>query len=414
MKDTIGRWLVVFLTLFPSPLLFSSNFHEHLFSLPFPENIASQHEAIFALPEEQQHLSIIFPDHFLTERDLRKKLHLRWSKKETQGITLDTTLSALCHTLPGDPKDNLRQLLAFAASTKKCEKLKLFDYETSETLRKNLLLALPKENFLKIYEAYFNEEPLANRTVISATVTRRFFDRAQHQKYHALIRLAAQYQTQLIYRVSLQRTQFLKKGLALSKEVLELLEGDHIGGIDVVGSLLEATYSYPYTKQEMQTRLVELFEYIHKNHLIVVFHLFEDQSDDAFYAALQETLKNWNKPLCIEVGHVAHITPEWIDLFAANPALHPLFHINVASNQLLHNIPLSHLKKIGHSLLKKGFPVVLGSDGRGILPGSSYLEQKELLALPISRFSLLSLRDTLFSSRKCNTKKWTESSEPVY
>lgn len=391
-----------FVLFFPSTFLFSSNFHEHLFSVPFPSHIATEHEAIFSLPEEKQSLSCFFS----TETELRKKLSLQWDAKQIQGITLETTLKTLCYILPGSPKKNLQKLLTFTATKKSPCSLRKFDYETCETLRKNIFLALPIDPFLRIFTSYFQEEPLINREVISATVTRRFFLPKQKTKHVALVHLARRFNTRLIYTVSLQRTTLLKKGIALPEEVLAQLHDRTIGGIDIVGSLYEETYTYPFTKQEMQKRLCSLFDFIQRHHLVVVFHLFEGQNDGPFYNALKETLTTWNKPLFLEVGHIASLNKEWIHLFASNPSLHTLFHCNPQSNAFLQDTPIPQLKKLTQALVKEGFPVVMGSDGRGILPASSYREQKRLISTRFSTFSFLS--NVLF------TKKWTESPEPVY
>ena len=404
------RRLALTLFFFQTTFLFSSNFHEHLFALPFPQHIAQEHRVIFSLPDDKQRLSSVFP----TVEALHKKLSLQWKGKNIRAITLDTTLKTLCHALPGKPEENLLKLLTYTSTQKSSCTFRKFDYESCELLRKSILLSLPIDPFLRIYDAYFKQEPLINREIISATVTRRFFALNQQKKHVALLHLASSYHTRLIYRVSLQRNTLLKQAIALPKEVLSLLITQQIGGIDVVGSLQEATYTYPYTKHKIQSRLKTLFDFAHHHHLVIVFHLFEECNDDPFYLALKETLSTWNKPLFLEVGHIATINQEWIELFASTPTLHTLFHLNPQSNHLLHDTPISHLKKVAKHLLKKGLPVALGSDGRGILPASSYQEQKALFTTRFAFFSFLSLRENFFPSKYLLTKKWTESPEPVY
>lgn len=375
-----------FLLFFYTSHLFSSNFHEHLFSVPFPSHIAKQHEAIFAIPEEKQTLSCFFSSH----SELQKKLNLHWDAKLTQEITLKTTLKDLCIALPGLPQKNLQTFLTFISTNQSPRAQRKFDYETCETLRKNLFLALPLDPFLRIFAAYFQDEPLINRRVISATVTRRFFAPDQTAKHAALMRLAQRFNTKLIYRVSLQRAALLNKGIALPQEVIAKLCDQTIKGIDVVGSLNEETHTYPQTKGEMQTRLHTLFEFAHTHELVIVFHLFEERHDGPFYSALKETLATWNKPLFLEIGHIASLSEEWMRLFASNLNLRTLFHLNPQSNLLLQDTTLAHLKNLAQTLIKRNFPVVMGSDGRGILPASSYEEQRQLVPADFSTASFLS------------------------
>ncbi len=396
---SVRRAIAVFLiVLFKTLTLFSSNFHEHLFSLPFPQQIASEADEIFSLPKDQQRLARFFP----TIESVRFKLR-PFKDPKLPMLSLQMTLKELCCALEGNPKENLQAILTMHTTREDSSKQRQLEYELCETMRKEILLSLSNEPFLRIYEAYFKEEPLVNRRVISATATQRFF--AQDAKMRSLLQLAQNYGSELVLRVSLQRTVLLEKGLNFSSDVLPLLKRHAIAGIDIVGSLKEMEAAYPYTEEQMQKRLLELFEFVSKHHLVLVFHMFEASSDGPFYTAFQRALQAQQSPLYLEVGHIAELTPRWLDVLTSNPAVHILFHVNPTSNALLHGISAAKLSTLIRLISQKGVPVALGSDGRGILPRSSYQEQIELLPATLSPYSFLSLYHSLFVSKKLYTKQ---------
>lgn len=383
------RYLIVLLLLLVASLrTYGSNFHEHLFSLPTANDIAESADAIFNLSEEDQSLSSIFE----SERDVKRFLAFKLGK-EHEGAS-PKTLKQLSLIMGPDGKKNLLELLSFPERGTLEERQLL--YVDIEDLRKQIFLSLSSDEVIKIFARYFVHEPIINRQVVSATVTRRFFDEDQDGKYRRLRLLAEQYGSKLVYRVSLQRTVLLNKGIDLTPKVFKLIEEGEIGGIDVVGSLNEKKHVYEGSIDEISKRLTHLFDFISDRTLVLVFHLFEGMNDGPFYEALEKALRSYQKPLYLEVGHVAYLDTRWIEIFSSNPELNVMFHVNVQSNRLLQNRPLFQLRSTVKKLLAAGFSVVPGSDGRGILPGATYTEQVGLLECSLHDKSFLSSCGSLY------------------
>lgn len=383
-------FLVFFCALIPFFNGYGSNFHEHLFSLPTPDNILASSGAIFALPEKQQRLSLIFNTDGDLHRFIRCKQGVKLADDFLKRGGISQTLTDLCTAMGKTQQEGFASVLAFDVSEESSLEEKQRLYVDLEEVRKMVVLSLPCSEVEKIFARYFEEEKLLNRQVISATVTRRFFDLGQDNKYLKLKALAARYGSNLVYRVSLQRMVLLEEGIAFNPEVLALIESGEIGGIDIVGSLGEKQYVYPQSQEVIEEQLLLLFNYISDRSLVLVFHLFEALNNDLFYKALEKTLRAYRRSLFLEVGHIAHLNEHWIDVFAANPSLKVLFHVNLCSNQVLQGRSLAEIKQTVESLLSLGFPVVPGCDGRGILPGASYLEQVNLLGCALHHKSFLS------------------------
>ncbi len=375
-----------------SAWLSASNFHEHLFSLPSPRDIREASEEIFLLPEKKQRLSEMFKN----SEELYRFLKYKWNEDEAKDFVenggYDKTFLQLCQNFKGSPKANLEKILAYDFDeTAPIEDRRLL-YIDLEDIRKTLFLGISAKGLENIFRHYFEHESLVNRRIISATVTRRFFGCDQNKKYRRLRDLAQKYGTQLVYRVSLQRQDLLKTGIALNQESFCLLKKGEIGGIDLVGSLQEKTYVYSQSQAAIEEKLVLLFDYISDHSLVLVMHLFEGENKDSFYQALENVLKTYRKPILLEIGHIACIDSRWIGIFASNPNLNVLFHVNARSNQLLHDCSVERLQQTVHKLNAAGFPVVPGCDGRGILPGATYCEQVALLDCPLHDKSFLSMK----------------------
>jgi len=369
-------WFFISLIFLVGVDLKASNFHEHLQSLPFPRNFAEEADAIFAIPDNVQ----LFLNESLGFIDDDTDNIIR-----SEGLTY--TLSELCETLDSDKKVALEKLLSFDDGIDDIQ-LRRATYKYIETLRKNILLALSPEVVERIFERYFNEEPLCNREVISATMTRRFFEPSQRDKHTRLYSLAKRYGTELYYNVALQRKVLLKDGVVVTENSQRLLEKNAIKAIDVVGSIGEgngATNVKPlYSQGDIEQRLRDLFEYASEHSTSLVLHAFEAGNEGVFYDALRHVITSYTKPLKLEFGHVAYITEDWADIIISNPYITPCFHANIQSNRVLCDVSLVDLHKKVKALQNKEVPVFLGSDGRGILAGSSYHEQSKLLDIETS------------------------------
>ncbi|MGM0440250.1 MAG: hypothetical protein ACQEP8_03945 [Chlamydiota bacterium] len=389
MKKTI---LIFFCGLFLASSLRGANFHEHLISLPFPEHFRVASSAIFALPANDQE----FSKSFESEEELASYLRTStaWDQDSIEDFLSlygnSATIRDFCSFMEGEPSDNLVSLLSFSVSANASLTVRQQAYISIENMRKQILLSLSGSEFLRIFEAYFKEDSLANRRVISATITRRFFEDDQEGKYWRLRALAQQYGSKLVYRVSLQRNRLLKSGILLSDKTKNLIEEGEIGGVDIVGSLREREYTYPFNVEDMEYHLRSILDYMAEQQSVLVFHLFEGVNSDKFYDILEKVLLNYDKEVLLEVGHIAYLDKHWLDVFAANPRLRVIFHLNLASNRELKAIATEELKKKVLMIQAAGFNVVSGSDGRGVLKGSSYAEQQALIETPLAKDSFLS------------------------
>ncbi|MBJ7450264.1 MAG: hypothetical protein JHC93_07910 [Parachlamydiales bacterium] len=371
--------------------LSASNFHDHLFSIPFAKNFSRVASSIFRIPSKELKLT----DFFKNEDELTNFIEVRWGKPAALIFThqggFKQSLIDLCLSMPGDPSHNLERILTLESNEKTAVPLRQKEYIAIEDMRKKILLALPADDFEEVYRGYFRSDPLCNRRYISAAVTRRFFTESQDEKRERLMALAIKENTRLVYRVSLQREELMDDGVKFPNHVMDLLLNKSIGAIDVVGSLRENQYSYPDVKL-VQSRIRELFDFVRQHHISLVFHLFETCNNDNFYQGLEDVLRLVDRPLQIEVGHIARLDDRWIDIFASNPNLDMMFHVNVVSNMRLHGLTIEKLRETVFNLRQKGFKVVPGSDGRGILPSSSYVEQKVILACPLDDIAMISAR----------------------
>lgn len=352
----------------------ASNFHEHLFSLPFVENIVSKANSIFALPDNAQKLSLFFK----SPEQLKAFLYTKWEHQKVDEFIasggFDKTLSELCHFFPGSGQENLKRILSLDIALPAT--LRRICYEIIETIRKDILLVLPDEEFLSIYEDYLKNEPLINRKVISATATRRFFETQKPQK---LISLCKSYGSRLFFRLSWQRLRLLYEDFRPGPTIHKLIESRIIRGIDLVGSLNEEKIAYHLSKKEIEKKLRSLFDFSSNLGLVLVLHIFEEANNDIFYEALKNVVGSYKKNLYLEIGHLTLINKKWLNIFSSNPKLKCLFHVNAASNMILQNQTAASLKEKIHLLSSYHFPVAIGSDGRGILPGSSWKEQATIL-----------------------------------
>lgn len=380
--------LLLWILTIPS-LIWSSNFHEHLFSLPFPSNIVSVAPFIFAFPSDHQQLS----NYFDQEQDLAMFIAPKWDAESCKEFIRQQgykkTITQLCQHMPGDLIQNLEKFLSFDSDSLTPFQCKQKNYIAIEKMRKEILLHLPKDKVKIIFEEYFKEEPLINRQFISASVTRRFFQADQENKYLLLQELATQYGSKLVYHISLQREELMNEGINFNNHILSLLFDHKIYALNVVGSLKEKDYSYTQEPLVISQRIKELFNFVSKHSIVLIFHLFEEACDDPFYAALKNVLIHYKKSLYLEIGHLAHINDDWLKILSSNPYLHVLFHANIRSNQELQGLSIEQLREKVLLIQKYGFSVVPGSDGRGILPRSSYQEQMHLLQCSLDTVGFL-------------------------
>ncbi len=356
-----------------SGALFASNYHEHLFSLPFKDNFYSVSPAILRVGREIP-LKKVFP----TETQWMEFMLEKYpQEQEKYDYWCKRSLTEFINSREKDPQEALIDLMDFDSFLGcSCPKRQI-GYECIENLRKATLLALPTQEFLQIYQEYFQQEPLVNRQVVYATVSGRLFESGQLAKAKQLKKLASNFKTVLLYRVSLQRHRLISKGVqAISSAVRQQIKSKLITAVDLVASLYEQPGDYLGQERQIAEKIKELFDFIDKYQTVLYLHAFEAASEGGVYTALQKVLANYKRPLRISIGHINALTDEWLEAWKSFPSTKIHFHSCPASAYYLHGFSYQEMKKQIHKIQRKGLPVTLGSDGRGILPQSSWEELK--------------------------------------
>lgn len=147
-------------------------------------------------------------------------------------------------------------------------------------------------------------------------------------------------------------------------------------GIDITGSIREGAESAkinPKALEFYRKNLGFIFDFSHRTNTAVRIHAFEGANQGPFYDAFWETLAEKQAtgtlPRQIRVGHIHSLTNEDIGRFGRLPrSTAVVFEVNLGSNQATQSsfeIP-QMVKKI-ETLHNRGFRVVLGADGFGIL-----------------------------------------------
>ncbi len=353
----------------------ASNFHEHLFSLPFKENFFGLENKLFT-PQ----LSIAVEDVIKYDSFWKTVAKKNWPHLTDRFINFkDASLEELYSASGMDnKKDFLLAILDFDTYLDLSKEEKRAAYQVSENLRKTILLNLDQEDFLKVFKRYFETELLVNRKVISATCTRRFFK--DENKAQALQELAMKYGTELVYRCSIQRSAFVNQGVNdLPDYILSAINQRIILGIDIVASINETPQDHLEKEIQIIEKLEELFRFTQKNDLVLFMHAFEGTNQGPFYRAMQKALTNIKGPLYLEIGHSQWINTKWIKFLKSLPSVYTVFHCCPSSGVHLHDTDIAKLQSVSKEIRSHGFSLFLGSDGRGILPNSSFLEMQALI-----------------------------------
>lgn len=359
-----------------------NNYHDHIYAIPLAKDFTAQVDAILSLKTKSQ----VFSNFFESEQELSTYLQDAFSLSP-ESVTailkekgLKLTLKELFEKLEGDPKNHLEKMLT--ANPKSTDHFAA--YKNAEKFRLRLLLSLDQLVVNKIFESYFSSELAVNRSVMDVSVSLPLEESTQRLKLVSLLELAKKYGSNLSYFASIPRQNFEKEGFVIPLPIEELRQLGILKGVDISGSITEVLgYSAPDLKSDLiKKNLTLLLTYISENHLSLKVHAFEGANSGPFYDALRDVLKNYKGPSFeLRIGHIAKLSKDWCDFFKT---LHALISVkieaNIASNLYLNSsVTLGDLKKNIEMAKEYSFPVNLGSDGRGILQGSSYLEQKELL-----------------------------------
>lgn len=361
----------------------SNNYHDHIYSIPLAKDFSVQIDAIMALKPKSQMLSNFFEN----EQDLSHYLQDQFSLN-AESVTvilkekgMKLTLKELFEKLGGDPKVHLEKLVT--ANSKSPDHFTA--YKNAEKFRLRFLLSLDQNAVHKIFESYFANEPLPNRSTMDVSVSLPLEETPQRPKLVSLLELAQRNGSQLSYFASIPRQNLEKESFVIPLPIEEMRQQGLIKGIDISGSITEVLgYSAADTKSDaLKRNLTMIVNYASENRLSLKVHAFEGTNSGPFYDALKDVLKSYKGPgLELRIGHIAKLSKEWCDfLKTLGASIAIKMEASIASNIYLNSsVSLGDLKKNIEMIKEYSYPVFFGSDGRGILSGSSYLEQMELLA----------------------------------
>lgn len=367
--------LIVLLAVLNTLTCWASNFHEHFSSLFLADNFASLGSDVFSIPVEEQLLSktLVTYERYL----LFMKVNFDLSEEAArQTVTPEDfahlTIKDLCHSLPGDPVENFRHFVFIEKVGKGLSSADVRKiYATQEDIRTHWIKSLSSEHLIRLYRHYFEADQYQNWKEMHISIPEVFLHDPVHQwRYSTFTAMAMHYKAKVKTFVSVRRDKI--------KSAIKRLEGDHgIDGLDITSSLFEDNQEFEMDKMKKVKAelLTNLLDFMSETKQELRIHAFEAANTGPFYDILKFALENHRRPVRLRIGHINHITPEWLDLMAKNKNLDIRFDVNGASNFWLHSTPVAEVLKKIRMIHSYGFKTNLGSDGRGILPGSSYLEQ---------------------------------------
>ena len=180
---------------------------------------------------------------------------------------------------------------------------------------------------------------------------------------------------------SFTRTTLASAPSDFEKRLADAEAAVHAGwlhGIDLVGSLSDASFQGG-EKAVLKANLLALFASSQKHGYGIRIHAFESTSTGVFYDALREAL--WGCilkrvfPPVLRIGHIRHLDSAFLSQmenlqFFARTTDEPfdaIFELNLESNLQLVGGSVANTVAMVQNLHKRGFKVVMGSDGAGIL-----------------------------------------------
>lgn len=367
--------LIVLFVVFNSLTSWASNFHEHFSSLFLANNFTALGSDVFSVPAEEQLLSKTLGTY---ERYLLfMKVNFNLSEKAArQTVTPEDfshlTIKDLCHSLPGDAVENFKHFVFIEKVEKGLSSADVRKiYATQEDIRTLWIKNLSPEHLIRLYRHYFETDHRQNWKEIHISIPEVFLHDPVHQwRYSTFIAMATHYKAKIKTFVSVRRDKI--------KSAIKRLDGNHgIEGLDITSSIFEDNQEFEMNKMKKVTAelLINLLNYMSETQQELRIHAFEAANTGTFYDILKQALENHSRPVRIRIGHINHVTPDWLDLMVKNKNLNIRFDVNGASNFWLHSTPAAEILKKIRMIHSYGFKTNLGSDGRGILPGSSYLEQ---------------------------------------
>lgn len=350
-----------------------ANLHEHFRSLFLADNFVTLGTDLFSIPPNEQKLSEAFGryDQLL----LMLRVNFRISEAKARFLIPESdfqklTIQDLCLRLPGTVFENFKKLVEMHIPEKNVSNVEIRNlYVLQEDIRTIWLKNLSKEMLTKIYINYFETDNQENWKDLHISVSAPYLTGEHKWRYNLFLEVAHQYKAKVKTFLSIHRGKIDHANLRSS-------DFQYIDGIDLTASMFEDQRTLNALKQDSLERI---FDFASRNGKELRIHAFEASNTGPFYKILKNVLKTYKRPIQIRIGHISHLTKEWLVLMKKNPHLQISFDVNASSNFWLQSRKTSELIEIIKMIHSFGFSTNLGSDGRGILPLSSYREQTKIL-----------------------------------
>ncbi|MBL7545161.1 MAG: hypothetical protein JNL11_15190 [Bdellovibrionaceae bacterium] len=358
---------------------YGNNSHEHFRSLFLAENFLALGDDLFSVPANEQTLTEAFGRYDQLLLMLRVNFGIPENKAHELVSEADfakMTLHELCTRVPGDASANFKKLVTMSIPNKDVSNFEMRQiYVLQEDIRTIWLKNLSKDQLAKVYRNYFETDPAENWKEIHISLSAPYLTGEHRWRYELFLEIAQRkYQAKIKSFLSIHRDKIGQTPVIAS-------ELTAIDGIDLTASMFEDNKAKESSKlnTSKNAALEHIFDWASQNGKEIRIHAFEGANTGPFYDMLETVLSSYRRPVKIRIGHIGYLTKEWLERMKKNSFLNVTFDVNAASNYWLQSRKTADLIEIIKMIHHYGYSTHLGSDGRGILPKSSYLDQVRTL-----------------------------------
>jgi hypothetical protein len=359
-----------------------NNHHEHFYSLPKAENFVDEAGVVRLIKEDRIGLTELFrnPNTFNDRLHSFLQVQYNLAPKEANAIAKKlkpgNSVADMLKLLPGGiDRKNLIKL--FKLNNKPISpSIGRETYLTIESIRRKVLENVDDKAFFNIFDNYFKSEKLINRSVVNLTVPSRWLHPDYNLSYKlvGLKKLGTKNGSDISFLSSaLRKTTIRSKG-KIQNFLFTHMETGLLDGFDITGSINEQT-NLTSSKDDIFNSLKSYADETSKRGGVLRIHAFEQKNSGPFYDALKDFINTYDKSLNLEIGHINKLDDEWMDLLANNKNLNVTVDANLISNVKLQGASYQHLYARLRAAENRGLKTVIGSDGVGILPESTYESQ---------------------------------------
>ncbi len=276
--------------------------------------------------------------------------------------------------------------------------------------QKRLAKSANGDGLIRLFENWANRVPLRERTRLDLSASAKLFRDDRLPLLKRLRALFIKKGTDARFFFQIQRKLLIYGEDEEFKDLLKKINSSaltgELDGVDLVGSLHEGQkkrllHLSRAKANETESRLNALIRTLHDYPATELrIHAFEAPAitlkktnllapqESRFYTALKSALesaaKNGTLPERIRIGHIAGLREEDIRFFETlkkNSHTQIAFDANIKSNILAHGASEKDLAATINRLDHAGFPVLLGTDGEGILGGKVTRIEQTLISL---------------------------------